>query len=95
MADARVNGQFGTVTLNGAQRLLPVVPTRALVLDQGKWWVLVRTEKGEQPQAVVPGPAHGWQTVIESGLQPGEQIVVENAYLEFHRGISENYQPPD
>jgi len=90
-----LNGKFGTVTLNGAQRSLPVVPTRALVLDQGKWWVLIRTEKGEQPQAVVPGPARGWQTVIESGLQSGEQIVVENAYLEFHRTISGNYQPPD
>lgn len=90
-----LNGQSGTVTLNGAQRLLVVVPTRALVLDQGKWWVLVRTEKGEEPQAVVPGPACGWQTAIQSGLRAGEQIVVENAYLEFHRGISENYQPPD
>jgi len=43
----------------------------------------------------VPGPARGWQTFIERGLEPGAQVVVENAYLEFHRGISKNYQPPD
>jgi len=90
-----LNGEFGTVTLNGATRSLPVVPTRALILDHGQWWVLLRTVKGEQRQSVVPGPARGWQTFIESGLKPGEQVVVENAYLEFHRNISKTYQPPD
>jgi RND family efflux transporter MFP subunit len=89
-----LNGEFGMVTLNGAQRSLPVIPTRALILDHGQWWVLVRTEKGEQRQAVMPGPARGWQAFIESGLKPGEHVVVENAYLEFHRNISKTYQPP-
>ncbi|MGH7952121.1 MAG: efflux RND transporter periplasmic adaptor subunit [Limisphaerales bacterium] len=89
-----LNGEFGSVILNGETRSLVSVPTRALILDKGKWWVLVQTPQGEQPKEVVPGPARGWQTFIESGLEPGAQIV-EDAYLKFHRGIAENYEPPD
>ena len=76
-------------------RSLVAVPTRALILDQGQWWVLVHTANGNQPRLVTPGPARGWQTFIERGLEPGAEVVVENAYLEFHSGISKNYQPPD
>lgn len=90
-----LNGQFGTVTLNGPVHSLVAVPTRALILDQGQWWVLVHTDRGNQRQAVTPGPARGWQTFIERGLAPGAEVVVKNAYLEFHRGISRNYMPPD
>lgn len=90
-----LNGQFGTVTLNGEVRSLAVVPTQALILDKGKWWVLVRTTQGSEPHQVVPGPARGWRTFIESGLKPGERVVVENAYLEFHRNTSKSYKPPD
>lgn len=90
-----LNGQFGTVTLNGSVRQMVAVPTRTLILDQGQWWVLVHTARGNQRQAVTPGPARGWQTFIERGLQPGAEVVVKNAYLEFHRGISKNYMPPD
>lgn len=90
-----LNGESGTVILNGSARLLVVVPTRALILDRGQWWVLVHTDQGNRRQAVRPGPARGWRTFIESGLKAGEQVVVANAYLEFHRGISKSYQPPD
>jgi cobalt-zinc-cadmium efflux system membrane fusion protein len=90
-----VNGEFGTVTLHSPQRRLVAVPTRALILDQGKWWVMVHTSSGNHPQAVVPGPARGWQTFLERGLNPGAEVVVENAYLLFHQGISQSYQPPD
>jgi RND family efflux transporter MFP subunit len=90
-----LNGESGTVTLDGTVRSLVVVPTRALILDQGQWWVLVHTAKGNRPQAVVPGSTRGWLTFIERGLEPGAEVVVENAYLEFHSGISKNYQPPD
>lgn len=94
-APAWLNGQFGTVTLNGPTRQLVAVPTRALILDRGRWWVLVRTPRSLRPQQVVPGPAHGWQTFIEHGLAPGVDVVVDNAYLKFHRAISKNYTPPD
>lgn len=90
-----LNGESGTVTLNGPAHSLVAVPTRSLILDQGQWWVLVHTAKGNQPQPVTPGPTRGWQTFIERGLAPGAEVVVENAYLEFHRSISQDYQPPD
>lgn len=88
-------GEFGTVTLNLPARRLVAVPTRSLILDQGKWWVLVHTSQGDHPQQVVPGPSQGWNTFLESGLTAGSQIIVEDAYLQFHRGISNTYQPPD
>lgn len=89
------NGEFGTVVLNLPDRKLVAVPTRSLILDEGKWWVLVHTSQGDHPQQVVPGPAQGWHTFLQSGLKTGSQIVVEGAYLQFHRGISNTYQPPD
>lgn len=90
-----VDGEFGTVTWNMPKRMLVAVPTRSLILDRGKWWVLVHTPRGDHPQAVVPGPSRGWQTFLEGGLSPGTKVVVENAYLLFHRNISRHYQPPD
>lgn len=90
-----INGEFGTVTLSLASRKLVAVPTGSLILDRGKWWVLVHTAQGDHPQQVVPGPTHGWNTFLESGLSPGSEIVVENAYLLFHRGIAARYTPPD
>lgn len=89
------NGEWGTVTLEGPPRRMVDVPTGALIVDQAKWWVLVRGAGGDRRQAVVPGPTRGWETFIEKGLAPGQQVVVRNAYLEFHRGISRNYTPPD
>lgn len=90
-----MNGEFGTVTLSLPGRSLVAVPTRSLILDQGKWYVLVRTAHGDHPQAVVPGPAQGWETFLQGGLKPGAEVVVENAYLLFHRSIAQRYQPPD
>jgi RND family efflux transporter MFP subunit len=94
-APSWLNGEFGSVTLNGPVQQLVAVPTRALILDQGQWWVLVHTAAGNHPQVVVPGPARGWQTCLRRGLEPGAEVVAENAYLEFHQDISQRYQPPD
>jgi len=90
-----LDGETGTVTINAGKLSGVAVPTRALILDQARWWVLVRTPQGVHPQAVVPGPTRGWKTLIAQGLSPGEQVVVEDAYLEYHRGISQHYAPPD
>jgi RND family efflux transporter MFP subunit len=92
---AWISGRWGALTLAGPARTQVVVPTQALVLDRGHWWVLVHTDRGNQPQEVVPGPAHGWQTAITSGLKPGQQVVVTDAFLEFHRGVARAYTPPD
>lgn len=89
------SGEAGTVTLEGGQRTEVSVPTRALILDRGQWWVLVHTPQGNRAQAVVPGSVHGESTLIEKGLAPGAEVVVENAYLEFHRQFSRRYQQPD
>ncbi|HEV2441678.1 MAG TPA: efflux RND transporter periplasmic adaptor subunit [Steroidobacteraceae bacterium] len=89
------SGQWGTVTLLGATRPMIAVPTRAVILDRARWWVLVRTPGGDRQQQVVPGPASDWTTYISQGLSPGEQVVVANAYLEFHRGIGQRYAAPD
>lgn len=88
------SGLWGTVTLNGGTRSLVAVPSRAVILDRAHWWVLVRTARGNRRQRVVPGPSRGWLTFIEHGLEPGERVVVQNAYLEFYRGIASRYAPP-
>ncbi len=92
---AWLSGESGTVTLDLPARQMVAVPTRALVLNQGTWWVMVRTAKGDRAQQVVPGPTRGWQTFLVSGLAPGSKVVVNNAYLLFHASIAEQYQIPD
>ncbi|MDE2289275.1 MAG: efflux RND transporter periplasmic adaptor subunit [Burkholderiales bacterium] len=89
------SGQWGRVTLDGAPQAMLAVPTASLILDRGNWWVMVRTAHGDEPRQVVPGPARGWQTWISSGLRAGEQVVAQDAFLEYHRGIAHAYQPPD
>ena len=90
-----LSGESGTVQLDLPAQQMVAVPTRALILNQGKWWVLVRTASGDQAQEVVPGRAQGWKTFIVSGLAPGAKVVVNNAYLLFHSRIAEQYQIPD
>lgn len=88
-------GEAGTLTLDGTARPVVMIPTRALILDQGQWWVLVHAGAHEQHRRVVPGAREGESTAIVQGLQPGERVVVSNAYLRFHRGVAGQYQPPD
>ena len=90
-----VNGQWGALVLQGPSQVMVVVPTTALILDRGTWWVLIHTAQGNKPQKVVPGPTRGWETSIVSGLTPGQQVVVQDAFLKYHRGIAQSYQPPD
>lgn len=94
-AAALINGEWGSVSLEGPSSRMVVVPTRALIVDGGRWWVLVRTPHGDQARPVTPGPVHGWETSIASGLEPGQQVVVTDAYLEYHRSIAHAYTPPD
>lgn len=89
------NGQAGQVFLFGKKQKVVAVPTRALILDRGQWWVVVRTQDGDRHQRVFPGPSRGNLTLIKRGLEAGTRVVVENAYLEFHRDLSRQYQQPD
>lgn len=89
------SGEAGTVTLGGAHKTGVVVPTRALILYQSHWWVLIKTPKGDRRQRVTPGPGRGGDTLITQGLAAGAQVVVDDAYLKFHRDFSQHYQPPD
>ncbi|MDE2347889.1 MAG: efflux RND transporter periplasmic adaptor subunit [Gammaproteobacteria bacterium] len=90
-----IAGEYGTVSLAAGTRSLVAVPTAALVLDHAHWYVLVAGPAGVRRQEVVPGPARGWFTFIVRGLIPGQRVIAENAYLEFHRGIAARYTPPD
>ena len=89
------SGQWGTVRLTGSTRSMVAVPSRALILDRARWWVLVRTPQGNRRQRVVPGPSRGWTTFIAQGVTSGEHVVVQNAYLEFFHGIARRYTPPN
>ncbi|MDE2295443.1 MAG: efflux RND transporter periplasmic adaptor subunit [Gammaproteobacteria bacterium] len=90
-----IDGERGTVTIDAGKRSMVVVPTDALVLDRTHWFALVQTSTGIDRREVVPGPVRGWQTYVEQGLKPGERVVAQNAYLEFHHGIAAHYTPPD
>lgn len=89
------NGAAGRLELLGKTLAAIRVPTSSLVMDQAHWWVLVHDAKGDHPQAVTPGPSAGESTLITSGLKPGEQVVVHDAYLRYHRNFAKQYTPPD
>jgi multidrug efflux pump subunit AcrA (membrane-fusion protein) len=88
-------GASGTVTLDLPAQRVTLVPSAALILDKGRWWVMLHKNEGDQPVQVTPGPAHGYDTVIRSGLRAGQDVVVTNAYLLYHRGVAAVYRPPD
>lgn len=89
------SGDTGLLTLVGAPRPMISVPTRALILDRGRWWVMVRKDGKNLAEAVRPAWSKGWNTFLSKGPAAGSQVVVENAYLAYHRGIAARYQPPD
>lgn len=89
------NGMAGTLRLKGQTRNWTEVPTTAMILYQGHWWILTHDAGGDHRQAVIPGPVIGNMTLIAKGVKPGQQVVAANAYLRFHRNFSHQYQPPD
>jgi len=88
-------GEAGEVTVAGDPQPAVAVPTAALILDQGRWWVLVQTAAGLRHHAVEPGPSRGEQTLVLDGLAAGDAVVVRDAYLLFHRDFGQHYTPPD
>ncbi|MGE4483404.1 efflux RND transporter periplasmic adaptor subunit [Acidocella sp.] len=88
-------GEAGTLSLSLSPRPVLLVPSEALVLDDGRWWVMLHDAKGDHAVQVVPGEVEGAQTPILSGLAAGDQVIVQDAALLYHRGIAAQYQPPD
>jgi RND family efflux transporter MFP subunit len=89
------SGAMGSIELDANQQTVIPIPTRALVLDQGQWWVLVWQEGHWQRQRVHIGSSHGSSTDIISGLSAGERVRVDQTYLAFHHQFSLRYQQPD
>ena len=89
------SGEMGTLELSGPRRAWAAVPSPALIMDGGRWWVLVEGGDGPQRRAVEVGRSMDGWTLIENGLTPGERVVVTDAYLIFHREFGKHYQPPD
>ncbi len=90
-----LNGESGTLKLSLPSAIWPAVPTPALILDQGHWWVLVSGKNGIHPVRVEPGPAMGNLTLIRQGLKVGDRVVIHDAYLRFHKELGSTYQSPD
>lgn len=88
-------GTFGTVSLRLPPRTVTMVRSDALILDQGRWWIMRHDPTGDHKVAVTRGESEGDDTVITAGVAPGDQVVVVNAYLIYHRGIGAVYAPPD
>ncbi|WP_081822281.1 efflux RND transporter periplasmic adaptor subunit [Acidocella facilis] len=88
-------GESGAVSLSLPPRPVLLVPSEALVLDNGRWWVMLHDAQGDHAAPVVPGATQGPETPILSGLKAGDQVIVQDAALLYHRGIAGLYQPPD
>jgi cobalt-zinc-cadmium efflux system membrane fusion protein len=57
------------------------VPDTAIVLIEGKQSVFVLDSDGYEPRAIEPGRRIGGRTVVKAGVNEGEEVVVEGAYV--------------
>ncbi len=92
---AWISGEAGTLKLDSPPASWPAVPEAALILKGETWYVVVRGPAGDERREVGPGLESGGWRAIQSGLKPGEQVVVEDAYLVFHRDVAKDFTPPD
>lgn len=88
-------GESGTLILSGKSRRVVEVPTTALVMSAGKWWVAVASGNDEKPRQIDISEEDGPYTVVRSGLSAGESVVVADAYLHFNRDFTKQYQHSD
>jgi membrane fusion protein (multidrug efflux system) len=74
-----IDGQFVTVLIRERQQQpLLVVPQAALQLDQAGYYLLVVDDQDKvEMRRVVTGPAQGPGMVVQSGLKPGERVIVD------------------
>jgi membrane fusion protein, heavy metal efflux system len=73
---------FGSIHHTGPLRRMPVIPVSALVQDSGRPMVLVERSPNtfERRPVTVGGRNSDFVPVLE-GLQPGERVVVDGAFL--------------
>ena len=88
-------GEAGTLKLINKTHSLIAVSKRALILDQGKWWVIKKTDHGFVRVQVFPLISNKQWVWLKRGLNEGDEIVVAGAYQIFHRNFSKNYANPD
>lgn len=73
-----VDGQFARVQLLiGEPQQKVVVPQSALLADQGGVYVFVVEDGKAAVRRVKPGGEHSTDVIVESGLEGGEQVIVE------------------
>ena len=89
------SGEAGRLVLEGKAAPAVAVPTAALVLDRGHFYVLVHDAHGDHPQAVQPLARRGPDTLVHGALTPGARVVARDADLRYHRAFSGQYLPPD
>jgi len=88
-------GQFVTLSIRLAVRKnAVVVPSQAIQTGQkGQFVFVVKPDATAEIRPVVPGPVQKGVTVIESGLQPGEQVVIDGQLRVVPGGKVEIKQP--
>ncbi|MHB8455323.1 MAG: efflux RND transporter periplasmic adaptor subunit [Acidiferrobacterales bacterium] len=90
-----IAGEAGTLVLEGDARSWPALPSQALILDAGRWWVVIRENGRYRNQPVTVGPEEAGWSAITRGLKAGQQVLVTHAYRVYHRDFARNYQQPD
>ena len=87
-------GLFGKVRVHvGGERDVAVVPERAISELQGQYQVAVVDDQQRlQMRQIKLGPPAGRDFVVESGLRPGERVVVEGQQS-ARPGAKVNAQP--
>ncbi len=88
-------GEAGKLVLNSGVASWPSLPSEALILDAGNWWVVIREHGRYRNQQVSIGPEEDGWTAIPSGLKAGSQVQVTHAYRIYHRNFALDYQQPD
>lgn len=74
-------GMFAAVALTTPNKIHALaLPTEAIVQIQGKPAVFVASKDSFVPRAVETGPVIGGQTAIQTGVSPGDLVVVQGAY---------------
>ncbi len=82
------SGQFVRVMLNGAARNNAILVPQRAVLDgpQGKFVYLVGADSKAEPRPIEVGDWHGDQWIINNGLKPGDQVIIDGIAKIFMPG---------